>query len=113
MKRAGFFCVMLLLGSWVILPAPGQSSEHVLWVGQSLQVMQSVKPGMTRADVETIFVAQGGFSTRVQRTYAYRECHYFKVTVEFEPAPGAQEEESPKDKITSISKPFLDWSHSD
>jgi hypothetical protein len=110
MKRAGFFCVILLLGSWVILPAPGQSSEHVQWVEHSLLVMQSVKPGMTRADVEKIFVREGGWSTRIQRTYVYRECPYFRVAVEFEPAPGAQEQE---DKITSISKPVLDWPRSD
>jgi hypothetical protein len=42
-------------------------------------------------------------------TYVYRECPLIKVNVEFEPVGAAgQQKESPDDKITKISKPYLE-----
>jgi hypothetical protein len=46
--------------------------------------MKSIKPGMTRADLQKVFTTEGGISMRVQRTYVYRNCPYCKVDVEFE-----------------------------
>jgi hypothetical protein len=83
--------------------------------------MQSVKVGRTRADLLKVFTTEGGLSTGLRRTYAYRECPYFKVDVEFEPVgrPARDAEgrvtleESDADVIKSISRPYLDWSIAD
>jgi hypothetical protein len=90
--------------------APGPQS-HEQWVLTSLKRMESVKAGMTRADLSKVFEVEGGISSRQRRTYAYRECPYFKVDVTFQ-AVGVVEEgvnESPGDEILEISKPYVDY----
>ena len=67
---------------------------------------------MTRKDLLKVFQEEGGLSTRTQRRYVYRGSLYIKVDVIFEAVgvPADKFAESPKDKITKISKPFLEWS---
>ncbi len=97
------------------------SQEHTAWVGESLRRMQSIKAGMTRADLLKVFTTEGGISTRLRRTYVYPECPYFKVDVEFEPAgrPARDAagrvplEESGEDVIKSVSRPYIDWGVAD
>ena len=85
-----------------------EKPDHTKWVAESLTDMETIKVGMTRADLLKVFMEEGGVSTRSSRTYAYRDCPYFKVTVQFAPI-GAVEKfgESQKDKIIKISQPFL------
>lgn len=78
-----------------------------------LKECQTIKPGMTRAELSRIFTAEGGFSTARRRTYVFRGCPYIEVDVDFTPANPAQNEEKPTDMIAKISKPYLDWSISD
>ena len=97
------------------------SHQYTAWVGRSLKQMQSVKVGMTRADLLKLFTTEGGLSTGLRRTYVFRECPYFKVDVEFKPVgrPTRDAEgrvtlvESGGDLIESISKPYLGWSVTD
>jgi hypothetical protein len=92
--------------------------QHAQWVGESLKTMQSVKPGMTRADLLRIFTTEGGVSTPLHRIYIYRQCPYFKVDVEFatvgRPARDSGGRvtlvESGADTIKSISRPYLQFS---
>jgi hypothetical protein len=87
-------------------------SEHSKWLAKSLREIQTIKPGMTREELLKVFQEEeGGLSSRTQQRYAFRECPYIKVDVTFE-AVGALEgklTKSPKDKITKISTPFLEW----
>lgn len=88
------------------------------WVADALKQMLTVKPGMTRAQLLTVFTTEGGLSTRLERTYVSRECPYFKVRVEFAAVAGAARdaqgrlsiEEDARDIVKSISKPFLEFS---
>ncbi|HEV7906129.1 MAG TPA: hypothetical protein VGO96_19970 [Pyrinomonadaceae bacterium] len=92
-----------------------EALKHSEWVAKSLKEMQTVKVGATRADLLRVFGEEGGLSTRVQRTYAYRECPYIKVDVEFRPFgdAGQRHDEHPNDEIIKISRPYLDWSVAD
>ena len=84
---------------------------HSEWIAQSLKEMETIKVGMTRADLLKVFREEGGLSTRTQRQYVYRECLYIKVAVEFEPVDTtAALPENGKDKIVKISQPFIEWS---
>lgn len=93
------------------------TSQHVAWVGESLKHMQTVKPGMTRADLLRVFTTEGGLSTRLSQRYVYRECPYFKVDVEFDavgrPARDTDGRvtllESGQDIIKKISRPYLEF----
>ena len=120
-------CLCLTMGG-VISGGPTKTRRqnsaemlHVEWVAESLQRMQTVKPGMTRADLLKVFTTEGGISTRLSSTYVYRECPYFKVDVEFEAVgrPARDRDgrvtlvESGRDIIKKISRPYLEFSEAD
>jgi hypothetical protein len=89
-----------------------EAQSHTEWVLKSMQRMETVKVGMTRADLLKVFEEEGGLSTREWRTYVYRGCIYFKVDVKFQPVgegAGALGE-SERDKIVEISRPYIDYS---
>ena len=95
--------------------------EHTEWVAESLREMETVRVGMTRAELLRVFATEGGLSTGLSRTYVYSECPYIKVDVEFEPVGRSARDtegrvtliESDEDLISQISKPYLDWSAAD
>jgi hypothetical protein len=80
------------------------------WLSSALDEIQKIKPGMSRAELEKVFRDDGG-ELRDRRQYAFRDCPHIKVTVYLE-APraevGRSEPDWSKDKIDSISKPFLE-----
>ena len=92
-----------------------QQEDHTAWVARSLTRMETVKTGMTRADLLKVFTTEGGLSTGLRRTYVYRECPLFKVDVEFTPVGRAARDregrvtltEDGRDVIKAISKPYL------
>src|SRR5207245_3207432 len=53
-------------------------------VTYALEKIETIKPGMTREDLLSVFTTEGGLSTGLHRTFVSRDCHYFKVDVEFE-----------------------------
>ena len=70
------------------------------------------KLGTTRDELLKVFKEEGGISTRTWQRYAYRDCPYIKVDVEFEPVGETENKmlRSPRDTIKKISKPYLEWS---
>ena len=90
---------------------------HVAWVGQVFKRLQTIKPGMTRENLLTVFTTEGGLSTGLQRTFVSRDCPYFKVDVEFQAVgrPNRDEDgrvtlvEADEDLITKISRPYLQF----
>jgi hypothetical protein len=82
-------------------------------IANVLKECQTIKPGMTRADLSRVFSTEGGLSTVTHRTYVHRDCPYIKVEVDFAPSGPKPDAEKPADVITKISKPYLEWSISD
>jgi hypothetical protein len=80
-------------------------------ISDILKECESIKPGMTRADLLKVFTTEGGLSTQTWRTFVHSRCPYIKVDVEF--APTTSKQEQPTDIITKISKPYLAWSIGD
>ena len=91
------------------------------WVIKVLEEMLTVKPDMTREQLLKVFVTEGGLSTGLQRTYASRQCPYFKVDVKFRAVGRPDRDrnervtlvEDNRDVITSISEPYLQFALSD
>jgi hypothetical protein len=84
-------------------------------ISEALALCQTIKPGMTRAQLLKMFTTEGGISTAIHQTYVYIRCPYIKVDVDFklsEPKQGVLEEK-PTDTVTRISRPYLDWSIKD
>ncbi len=91
---------------------PRKTMSHSEWVARSLSAIQTIKVGMTRRDLLKLFTVEGGISNRTTRTYVFRECPYIKVDVGFEPvgAPQDKLKENMEDRITRISRPYLERS---
>ena len=90
------------------------AQEHTQWIDHVMRSIATIKPGMTRRDLFTVFSEEGGLSTSARRRYVYKHCPYIKVDVEFSPAdvdasPDATTE-NPDDKIVKISRPYLEYS---
>ncbi len=107
--------ILLVAGLTAFAGSGAQSHDaksHCEWIAQSLREMETIKVGMTRADLLKVFSEEGGLSTRTQRQYVYRECLYIKVAVEFERVGNVEAPfpENGEDKIVKISRPFLEWS---
>jgi hypothetical protein len=118
MRKIGSIVLLWLaastaLGQENIWPAQHRSDidlEHTKWVESVMRSIFTIKPGATRKDLLRVFTEEGGLSTRTERTYVYKRCRYIKVDVEFAPVGDLQEglSEMPADKITTISRPYLD-----
>ena len=80
--------------------------EHTAWIVSTLHSIQTIKPGMTRSDLTKLFTEQGGLSTMSQSTYVYRQCPFIKINVTF---TVSSKEELPTDRITEVSRPYLEW----
>ena len=78
-----------------------------------LKECQTVRPAATRAELAKVFSTEGGLSTRTHRTYAYHDCPYIKVDVDFAPSGAKPDAEDPTDVVARISKPYLEWSIAD
>jgi len=97
------------------------TQNHEAWVTRALQKMETIKPGMTRADLLTVFTTEGGLSTGLRRTFVSRDCQYFKVDVEFKAVgrPGRDKEgrvtleEDSRDIIVNVSRPYLQFAIGD
>jgi hypothetical protein len=65
---------------------------------------------MFRSDVEKEFSLDGGLFSRGQSFYVYRKCPSIKVRVTFELDPTYKgfATGSPKDRVQSVSKPYLE-----
>jgi hypothetical protein len=93
------------------------SQTHVAWVTEVLGRIETIKPGMTRKVLLTVFTTEGGLYTALHRTFVARDCPYFKVDVEFQATGRADRDavlvEGEEDVILNISRPYLQFGHSD
>lgn len=122
-KAFALFASSMLVGGLKSAEGSGQDADgdHTAWVGRVLLRMETVKPGMTRADVYGPFTTQGGLSTPLQQSYVSRDCRYFKVDVTFR-AVGRPERDSDgrvtgtedaRDQIVTISRPYVEFGITD
>ena len=88
--------------------SPVIDSERTEWLENVLAWIDTIKPGMTRSDLLRVFTTEGGLSTPAHQTYVLKQCPIIKVDVVFSDSGNEAE-----DKITKISKPYLDYSRVD
>ena len=91
------------------------AEQRTQWIAKVLNQTQTIHAGMKRRELDPLFTTEGGISTRNQRTYVLRECQYIKVDIQFRfvPGPTDSSEDSPEDVIESVTKPYLEFGHSD
>ena len=123
MRRASAGVEIIIL-AWFLLGAPIALSQpqpdlltHTEWVALLLEEIESIEPGMTRAELMRVFTTEGGISTRFEQTFVHQDCPYIKVDVNFEmdseiPADSSNLR-SDQDVIARISGPYLQWQRID
>jgi len=93
---------------------PDSAASHTKWVEQVLLRVLTIKPGMTRKQLTELFTTEGGLATRAQRTYVYRECSLFKISVNFKASDDSGDDawirEEENDVIVKVSDPYLQFS---
>jgi hypothetical protein len=102
-------------------PQDSCSENRDEWVKDSLEKMESIRPGMTREELMRLFRTEGGLSTGLHRTLVSQECPYFKVDVEFRGVGRPDRdsegrvtlEEDARDVIVQISRPYLQFGIAD
>jgi hypothetical protein len=116
MRKVGYVVLLLLAALIQAQEGPAQreariDKEHTKWVDSVMRSISSVKPGATRKNLLGVFTEEGGLSTRTHRTYVYKHCPYIKVDVEFAPVGNEDDAltEMPEDKISTISRPYLQY----
>ena len=97
------------------------AQDREAWVTRALEKMETVKPGMTRRDLLAVFTTEGGLSTGLHCTFVSRDCHYFKVDVDFKAVgrPNRDKDgrvtldEDSRDIVVNVSRPYLQFSIGD
>ena len=109
--------VLLMIGSTsVVATLPAQSLLGCAACGQIAQALEDsgqLKAGMTRRYAERYFALAGGMNFRGQTRYVYKKRDFVKVEITFEEDPSVQNDFSQKDKITNLSKLFLEFPSKD
>jgi hypothetical protein len=59
--------IMGSLSTMLAQPTIERAQDHTAWVGQALQNMLIIQPGMSRDRLLTIFTTEGGSSNRCHR----------------------------------------------
>jgi hypothetical protein len=123
MKRIPSIVLLILTASMVLgqesikppLRGPDIDEEHAKWIDSVITSILTIKPGATRKDLLRVFKEEGGISSRTRRKYVYKECPYIKVDVEFAPVGNEDKRiaEMPEDKVTAISRPYLEYGITD
>ena len=92
--------------------ADNQSHPHAEWVEQCLKDFESLKPGMTRGEVDRKFHLDGGLQSASPVRYVHSECPSFKVNIEFDFKKDAADQNraiiGKEDKVVRVSKPYLE-----
>jgi hypothetical protein len=109
------------VGAFHALPTQAQlkdCEDHCAWLARVWERMQTVKTGMTRKTLLTVFSTEGGLSTGLRRTYVSQDCPYLKVDVDFKAVGRADRDqegrvtlvEADDDVIVGISAPYMQLS---
>jgi hypothetical protein len=85
--------------------------ERRAWVERCIKDFQSIKPGMTRSQVEKLLRHDGGLMQATQWRYRHPDCDYFKIDVDYSVKRDSSGQllDSANDKVVAVSKPYLEW----
>jgi hypothetical protein len=89
------------------------SEDHNQWIAEVQEQIRGIHTGMTRADLERLFRQDGGMTFPPHDRYIYRDCTSIKIDVDFEMASGNVLQTGPGDRITKLSKPYLELMFTD
>ena len=105
--------IMIFLLLFTTLPSlrakPNPTTSGCEQIEQALADFGHMKVGMTRQDVEQYFTPEGGMNWREETRYVNQKCGMIKVNVTFQVDNSVKNEFSPRDRITKLSKLYLEY----
>jgi hypothetical protein len=109
------FLFLFITGCARVEPPKVETTEAVeSVVGNILMEAQAIKPGMTRADLSTYFMHDGGiYGGPKSARYDSKRCDMIKIDVKFNLTNSDQRDELPTDTVVSVSRPYLEYPISD
>jgi hypothetical protein len=83
-------------------------ADHNEWLAHAISEVETIHPGMTRAELLKMFEPAGGFFSgdRLQGAYVYRNSVYIRIDVRFA-AQSDKGVDVSVDVITSVGRPYL------
>lgn len=91
--------------------------DRRIWVAKCLKDFHAIKVGMTRNKIEKRLQLDGGLQGVSPVRFTHPECRYFKIDVEFSfkrnPEDMNRAITSPDDRVTKVSKPYIEVPYSD
>lgn len=105
---AMYFAILICLSLSGSVWPQGTVDQGCALVKLALGEAKRLKVGDTRRDVEKSWRLDNGVQIRTQAVYTYSKCAYIKIHVDFKGVGSPGLTKSPEDKVTAISKPYLD-----
>jgi hypothetical protein len=86
--------------------------ERQKWVWDCLKDFRSIKPGMTRREVQMRFPMDGGLHSASLMRFVHPQCECFKIDVSFSFKRNPEDQNraicAPDDPVTEVSKPYIE-----
>ena len=109
-------CAALLIAPSTARQFVGQGpneQQQCSLLGDALRDYEQIKAARTRRDVMKYFAPEGGMQFPGKTRYVHPMCGYLHVDVEFELVKPSEVSPLPEDKVTEISKLYVDYSIKD
>ena len=110
-------CLSFSVGAFTAGPLSrgGANQNPQRWLEERYKEATSMRAGMSRAELMRVFEEDGGLQRIPAGRYVLRSCRMIKVEVEFDVENGQAYEGVPEEelKIRSVSKPYLEYMHTD
>jgi hypothetical protein len=93
-------------------PSTKADADRAAWVENCLKDFETIKPGMTRGDIEKKLRMDGGLHTPLEVRFVHPACQLFKIDVQFDFKRDAADQGraiwGKDDKATKVSKPYIE-----
>lgn len=102
--------LLVIVGTRTYLPAQTANDQaHQQWLEERYKEATSIKAGMTRADLLTLFEEDGGLQRIPAARYVLKGCRLIQIEVKFDAKYGVDYQPMPDEnlRIVEVSKPYL------
>jgi hypothetical protein len=112
--RAVAMVIFLGIASLFLSPAepigtrPDKESDCCGVVGRAIDLVDAMKAGTTRRQVEEHFVKDGGMQFPENTRYGYLGCPEIKIDVDFKVVDSKDGRSGPDDVVVKVSRPYLE-----
>jgi hypothetical protein len=111
MKSIAIIMTIAMMATSVVANDIKENTSHAQWLTSCYEEILTIKPGMERKDLDSLFTPDGGISFRMAQTFLYKKANIIKIHVRFHMPDNTDLSApyDPHDLIESVSYPFLEY----